>query len=298
MADSSAHRKAGYKENISEDEQLVLSWLRDVDQRVFIDDASESSDRTPTEPKTPLKPQPLVQTYDEVSPTNASFCSESIFDAPYLPDGTSIDDPFCDDIPGIAPADDKYAIWEQLNITIPDTQSLAWHNPPSGIVNDIETPHKTSKETPRTTTASPIDPDRPRFTRVTSCIQCILADLPCSRTPPYCSRCKRNGRGNVCLLHRQKYINEIDRSDATTCTTPVLLKLQGEDEIMWGKKKELAGELEQAWRDGEDRKNWVLPSLEGLVNSFRKDGARLRQAFPGEGKGRLTHRELHVAMDT
>jgi len=53
----------------------------------------------------------------------------------------------------------------------------------------------------------------------------------------------------------------------------------------------------QTWREDEDRKNWVFPSLEGLAEGPRRDGVRLKNAFPGEGKGRLTHKELYVAMD-
>lgn len=241
---------------IVEDGRLVLNWLRSVDQQELVDAVSELDDSASICPTTPPRRGHMVYSYDEISPTNTSFSDNTIFDLPDLPDGTPIEDPFCDDIPNVAPTDDSYrglrgkierrginatqTTQIQLDASPSDTYSLTSHDPPSEAVTELETRHESSKEIPRPAAASLVDPNKPRFTRITSCIQCILADLPCSRTTPCCSRCKRNGNGNVCLLHRQKYADEIDRSDATTCTTPVLLKLRSEDEELWTKKRQLA----------------------------------------------------------
>lgn len=76
---------------------------------------------------------------------------------------------------------------------------------------------------------------------VTSCYQCLLAGLPCSRTLPCCTRCKRSGRGHLCLMHRRKLRHEMIPGDVIWNTTPVLLKLEGENQNIWEKKVELSG---------------------------------------------------------
>ena len=55
-------------------------------------------------------------------------------------------------------------------------------------------------------------------------------------------------------------------------------------------------QLEESCRAREDRKNWVLPSLDGLRSHYRSNDERVQKVFPGEGKGELTLKELHVAV--
>lgn len=84
---------------------------------------------------------------------------------------------------------------------------------------------------------------RPRHVFITSCYQCILANMHCSRTLPACSRCERNGYSDVCLLHRRKLAREMTE-DVETNKTPVLLRVEGMDEeMMWIKKLELSYEV-------------------------------------------------------
>jgi hypothetical protein len=66
---------------------------------------------------------------------------------------------------------------------------------------------------------------------ITSCYQCILAGLPCSRTLPGCSRCKRAGCQHLCLLHRRKLLEEMVIGDVIGNRTPVLLRVRGDDEV-------------------------------------------------------------------
>lgn len=232
---------------------MILSWLRETEQQEYVDAVSELGDSAPIDPTTPQRRQTPMQVYDEVSPTNTSFSGKSVFDAPYLPDEVSDEDPFYDDIEDLAPTKDQS--WGSEDMAGPcsvesarlqdhdsassDTGSFYSCIQPSEAVDHHETP----KTTLNVVAVPPIGPDEPRFTFITSCMQCILADLPCSRTIPCCSRCKRNGYGNICLLRRQKFVNEINQSNASTCTRPVLLKLRDEDETTWAKKKQLAGEV-------------------------------------------------------
>jgi hypothetical protein len=55
-------------------------------------------------------------------------------------------------------------------------------------------------------------------------------------------------------------------------------------------------QLEESWRIQEDEKNWVLPSLDGMQSHYRSNDERVQKVFPGEGKGELTLKELHVAV--
>src|SRR5690242_3635116 len=103
MAESRVPRKAEHSLHIVEDERLVISELRDEDQQELVDVVSELDDSASICPKTPPRPGHLVHIYDEISPTNTSFSDDTIFDLSHLPDETSIEDPFCDDIPDVAP---------------------------------------------------------------------------------------------------------------------------------------------------------------------------------------------------
>lgn len=88
-----------------------------------------------------------------------------------------------------------------------------------------------------------IEIDTPRLVWITSCLQCILAGLPCSRTPPACSRCKRNNHAPLCLLHRRRNPAEIMDGKGLLNRTPVLLKVAGDDEHLCKEKDQLAEEV-------------------------------------------------------
>lgn len=90
---------------------------------------------------------------------------------------------------------------------------------------------------------------------ITSCYQCLLAGLPCSRTLPGCSRCKRAGCQHLCLLHRRKLLQEMVLGDGVGNRTPVLLKVKGEDGEVWERKVELLHEVKHTdiFCDGQDQ---------------------------------------------
>lgn len=57
------------------------------------------------------------------------------------------------------------------------------------------------------------------------------------------------------------------------------------------------GQLKASWRTEEDRRNWVLPAVDGPRGDFRADGTHLPRNYVGEGKGQLMFRELHVVIE-
>ena len=46
-------------------------------------------------------------------------------------------------------------------------------------------------------------------------------------------------------------------------------------------------QLEESCRAQEDRKNWILPSIDGPRSHRRSNDERVQKVFPGEGKGEL-----------
>jgi hypothetical protein len=89
------------------------------------------------------------------------------------------------------------------------------------------------------------------------------------------------------------------RGDLKGNQISVLLRVNGSeddmDEGVWERKVKLAKELEQEWRDKEERKNWVLPTSGGK-GSYWTHGhgnrAQPRWMDPGEGIGRQTFAEV------
>ncbi|KAH6622186.1 hypothetical protein C7974DRAFT_457163 [Boeremia exigua] len=303
MAGSKVDLTNEQKMRVTDDRRLVFSWLQTADQQEHDEDVGEVGDWVTVDPLTPSRRQLPPLHCEEVSPTNTSFSCNSLFDPPALSHDREGLDPFCDDVPDIAPANDQAwdlenkrercgtaLVVKPLDTTFDDADSLVSYDPPSEVSSGSN-----NFDALENTTASLIDPDEPRFVCITSCTQCILADLPCSRTVPHCSRCRRKGQEALCLLHRRTFREEVTCFDAPSCVTPVLLKLQGEDANVWEAKLRLEEELEQSWRAVEDRRNWVLPSLDGFGEVFRSEGEQLQASFPGEGKGRLTYKELRVA---
>ncbi|KAH7359720.1 hypothetical protein BKA66DRAFT_574013 [Pyrenochaeta sp. MPI-SDFR-AT-0127] len=140
-------------------------------------------------------------------------------------------------------------------------------------------------------------PNEPRMVWITSCLQCTLADLPCSRTPPACSRCKRKGAGKTCLLQRRFFIEEIEISAGAQRHLPILLKLKSDNEDVWRRKLGLAEELRQKWLEEQDRKNWVLPDMHTPRSGYPIVGRGVRVAHPGEGRSEAGRRELYLDLD-
>lgn len=206
------------------DDRRLASWLRGTTHEY--DGVGELGDGIAGDPVTPPRRAALLVCCEEVSPTNTSFSGGSVFDAPRAAGGGWIEDVFCDDIPDEAPGAD---VWSRTDGEVKD------------LAVDLDGLPGTT-ETPRTT-APLSDPDSPRPTWLTSCLQCIQADLPCSRKAPACSRCKRNGQAALCLLHRRLYPEEISGAGATWPTALKLLKLEDEDAEIWERKLQLASEV-------------------------------------------------------
>lgn len=248
-------KKEQHEPYIVDDQEWISSWLRDADHQECEKGVSKLGDVATMDPITPPRRVSLPAYYEEVSPTNTSFSGDSIFDTPTSADDGSIEDPFTEGDPDTAPVDilgwgtssneDRSCTAGQISIDTDHSEadSLASYDSPSEVANRIKGTQDLSGETSREATAPLVDPDKPRPTWLTSCTQCIHADLPCSRKAPACSRCKRNGQAALCLLHRRPYPEEILNSDATWSTTLILLKLKDEDEETWKAKLKLVNEV-------------------------------------------------------
>lgn len=236
---------------------LVAGWLEEVGPEDGDGDSTEAQKEEKLIPCTPLRHPQLLVEYDENSPTT-SFSYESVFDSPGATpteggptsaknrhhsyaetNASSIHD-------DVNPCDGE----EDLQcLVLPDdalddeqSASLASYDPPSAINSSSHlTIHSTNLAL---FSVSPhFDPHKPRLIWITSCLQCTLAGLPCSRSSPACSRCMRSGRSKLCLLHRRRTREEMVNGDSLLNTTPILLKAHGDDETVWQQKIRLAQEV-------------------------------------------------------
>ncbi|KAF2680674.1 hypothetical protein K458DRAFT_407154 [Lentithecium fluviatile CBS 122367] len=161
---------------------------------------------------------------------------------------------------------------------------------PARGLRDVPIALAARTDTDADTDLTPIPP----LTWITSCLQCTLAGLQCSRTPPTCSRCKRNGHGEMCLLQRRRRRHEMEVGNSTLNRTPVLLKLKGCDEEVVRRKEGLKKEMIQTWLDQECRKNWVLPINDGKLGAWKTAQLCSPKVHPGESLGRITFARLQL----
>jgi hypothetical protein len=223
----------------------VWSWLRDASHQEYDDVVSEIGDSASREPATPSRRLLSVQYCEEVSPTNASFASDSasIFDEPDTQCDVWIEDPFDDDVP------DTSSTLEQLHCSQTKVvrgiagSDLTVLNTGRSVAASLDSTEVAEEgaDISVEAAAAPIDPNEPRITRITSCTQCTVADLKCSRGVPSCSRCNRKGQGSLCLLQRGRYMEELDED--LLCSPTVLLKLKDDDEWTWQQKVKLSKEV-------------------------------------------------------
>lgn len=211
---------------------------------------SETDEKLP--PATPIRSREafLTLSFDEVSPTNTNFSNTSIFDNvqinPAVRNGdnasessaTTIDE----ELEGQS-RDGKQMEEEEEDVITPSealssnyVASLSSIGPPTKDFLFLAIPTLPTKE------LAPLDLSKPRLVWITSCLQCTLAGLPCSRTPPSCSRCTRKGEAEMCLLRRRKLGEERVRGDNMGNRLSVLLKLPAQSEV-WAKKLDLAAEV-------------------------------------------------------
>ncbi|KAF2714973.1 hypothetical protein K504DRAFT_15172 [Pleomassaria siparia CBS 279.74] len=198
-------------------------------------------------PTTPIHYREASHNFDEISPTNTNFSYDSVFDVPEF--GVTVRRNRTNDgsVTSVANSDrdwdiaDKEEELEDDNIVTLgsslDAHSESLNSYAQPLVSELEL--ESTVSTYSDDDLPPLDPTQPRFVWITSCLQCTYAGLPCSRTPPHCLRCKRSGNGDLCLLQRRKVSEERIRGGGVVNGTPVLLRLQGEDEKTWERKAEL-----------------------------------------------------------
>jgi hypothetical protein len=260
MGDSKAGNELEQGSYYVDDNERISRWIRQIDHKQSDEDVSELGATRAVAPVTPLRrPTPLL-CYDEPSPTNTSFSGGSIFDNPQTLHDSWNDDPFRDDISDATSVnnENEYPETKSKQFTPIFTQNIHApgsiaeksrlasgfsYGPPSEPDTDLQDELGDFTDLPVAPQSAPVSRDKPRIVWLTSCLQCTLAGLPCSRTTPSCSRCLRAGKGSTCLLYRRKFREEIDASDAETCTVPVLLKLKDEDSETWKEKLKLAEEV-------------------------------------------------------
>ncbi|KAF2854105.1 hypothetical protein T440DRAFT_514840 [Plenodomus tracheiphilus IPT5] len=289
----------------------VTAWLRSLSIKITDDDACDISASIKLEsrvtPITPPRRSSVVPMLEDPSPISTIFSEQSIFDT-LVRNTNQVDDnedDFRDDASGITSitsttSDSDAAIKATNEPPFPSQQQLPTppesidsYEPPYSTVSEIEYSNVYTPTTPPPPTIH--NPTLPRTVNITSCLQCTLSHLPCSRTPPSCSRCIRNGCADVCLLTRRLFAEENSCAQSQSdlysnmgSGQPVLLKIAGEKEDVWMRKMETRDVLMADWREREDRRNWVFPSLNGGVGL----GERGRKGW--DGVGRVVYRELCV----
>ncbi|CAN9376080.1 hypothetical protein AA0119_g5185 [Alternaria tenuissima] len=298
----------------------IKGWLEKLESRDPKADESEghqiSQDKIRVlEPTTPTKQTSARPIRDEVSPTDTTFSESSIFDRPLRKGLFSSPTPRCetrgDDSDTTSIGSDD---WELATKTkrpaerlVPPTFSLPPSVPSPSLdfsvsISDADTGEPTTVSDPKAQLPlSTQEPNEPRPVWITSCLQCILAGLPCSRTYPSCNRCKRNDCAEECLLHRRCFVSEtLDLTEAGGCKIPILLKVKGERDEIWKRKVELAEDLCKEWVAEQEKRNWVLPGIDSPRGGWRTRRGKVKKEMmlhPGEGIGRLSFCELIVDSD-
>lgn len=240
----------------------VVNWLERlaIETRPIADlkeERSESEEKV--RPTTPSRARQVSEFLGEASPTNTSSSYDSVFNSPknnatgpgdhdYAFSDTSVtstgeEGPNCEICDGEWAEEDIDVVMPEEALDEYSAGSLNSYMPPTENSVDIDpdtNPYDNLAASP------PLDLTQPRLVWVTSCLQCTYAGLPCSRTPPACSRCKRAGYGDMCLLRRRKVCEERVRGDGVGNVIPVLLRLKEEDEGVWERKVELGREVSYA----------------------------------------------------
>ncbi|EDU40632.1 hypothetical protein PtrSN002B_007591 [Pyrenophora tritici-repentis] len=312
----------------TEDFDCIKGWLGKLDIDGLRTDLSDSDKKKTAfksrlQPVTPnRRPHTVLGVHEEISPTDTSFSGHSIFDTPFRNKLKHRSPSIRLQIPNDdSDTSDSEGEWESTPIkertltpkaeSVPEDPAAieSSHIPASSSADlnaydpsvdlGVHGPHQPAEPTNQLLT---YEPDTPRIVWLTSCLQCTLADLPCSRTHPSCSRCQRTGNPEFCLLHRRSFASEaLDPSKSEKCRSPILLKVQGEDETSWKRKVELSKELRQKWLADQDKKNWVMPPIESPAGGWKKQ--RRFQTISGgdihsgEGSGRVSYKELVVDLE-
>lgn len=244
------------------------------------------------------------------SPTNTGFTDNSIFDQPFAP-GTRYFDTHIDALSYCSATSIVSSDFSNTDSSyksqIVRSENLAEAKPQNATGVEVANAHNiksVKRHAPVILQKTEVHlvqpktvPERCTLVWVTSCLQCTLAKMPCSRTIPACSRCVRSGCGDMCLLQRRKLNSERVLGAIVGNITPVLLHEKGQGGEIIERKRALNAELLKNWQCDMDRKNWVLPSNDGNIGGFRLRGNRrlLVPAHPGEGIGRATPLMVNLA---
>lgn len=239
----------------------IAGWLNDLDITDADEDESEidgskTQDNRHT-PNTPQRQPYVCEASEDISPTNTSFSGTSVFDSPLRkysrPEHANHSyNQIREDESDITSVDGE--AWEQdeKNKQVEDVQNT--HSNVAHANGVSSTTSSLTSTTSSVSTTSVLDPNHltpsitqhdpktPRTVWLASCLQCTLANLPCSRTPPSCTRCARKGQAELCLLQRRLFAEEILRVGCTY-RVPILLKMKGESEGVWKRKRDLASEV-------------------------------------------------------
>ena len=249
----------------------ILVWLDKIDPRdapptidlvedqdhsfVALKQQANSFDALPCTPQRHDTQQASAREYS--SPTNTNFTDNSIFDRPFAPgmryfdthndalsycSATSIVSSDCSD------TDSSY------KSQIVRSENLAEAEPQNATGVEVADAHNIKsvkrhapvihRETEEVHLVQPkTAPNRCTLVWVTSCLQCTLAKMPCSRTIPACSRCVRAGCGDMCLLQRRKLNSERVLGAIVGNMTPVLLHEEGQGEGVVERKRALNSEV-------------------------------------------------------
>lgn len=302
-------RRADFKDNMEHPDHVAL-WLEGLGLESSDRDTSQGSQLENSRERiqiiTPLRRSSVVQIPDHSSPITSIFSDETLFDAPLrkdiplraptcnqfyadFSDHTSIDGE--DNAGGVSEKPCLISNYtQQFHIS---TASLDSCDPPSSVHSDFDDPLGHIVQSGREDNHNP---DLPRVVNITSCLQCTLANLPCSRTTPCCTRCVRNGYGDTCLLTRRLFPEEIIQAGSAGPRRLVLLKVKGENDEVWATKMELKDRLLEQWQMQKDRKNWVFPSLDGGMGERRGSNAELKKG-DWEGVGRVVFKVLCVHVE-
>ena len=260
-----------FNASISSTPDDILIWLDKIDPRdapptidlvedqdrsfVALKRQVNSFDALPCTPQRHDAQQTSVGEYP--SPTNTGFTDNSIFDQPFAP-GTRYFDTH-NDAPSYCSATSivssdfsdtnlshKSQIVRSENLAEAEPQNITGvevanaHNIKS-VKRHALVIHRKTEEVhlvqPKTV------PGRCILVWVTSCLQCTLAKMPCSRTIPACSRCVRAGCGDMCLLQRRKLNSERVLGAIVGNMTPVLLHEEGQGGEIVERKRALNSEV-------------------------------------------------------
>ncbi|OCL05929.1 hypothetical protein AOQ84DRAFT_390552 [Glonium stellatum] len=232
-------------------------------------------------------------TGERPSPTNTNFTDNSIFDQPLAPDTryfNSRDNELLSSFSTASIASSDCSNSDRSGRPrIDHSGSLVGTEPQNVTAVEVADAHDIGQ--------SYIAPEHHTIIWVTSCLQCALAKLPCSRKIPACSRCVRSGFGELCLLQRRKLNPERVWGDVVGNMMPVLLQEEGQNAEIAERKRALNAKLLENHKHDMDRKNWVLPINDGNLSGFRpRENRRLFvQIHPGEGIGRAIPQMVHLA---